>query len=932
MGKEADPDTESESDSDSDYKGGAGVDPTEWNLGNYFQNQLVKREPNIFIINKNKKHKYNGYARICSSNKKQQPVILTEEELRKLPKENLLGKFNEKGEYDGPDVLQYNTDPNKKYFYMCPRYWCLKTNQPLTQKQVDAGECGGPSAIIQDNEKKKLPPNKTIVERSNEYNYPGFVKSNAPNGACLPCCFKTFKSLIKKKNTCGTVAVLKSKEEGEGEDEEAPETEEQETEETETEKETPHPPNPPPPPPRALPQAKPRYSISNQSINKTGFIVKATNFPLMALQWGYLPFPIQTFFNDFGTSCQISATDTNVKLNHRCLLRVGCEKSENKSFLAWLANLLHLQQNKIIPSVGEITNLLCSIIDDAVFQQAQNANLPLVFTSVKEFHEFLKNSQTLVDYTYLWDIISQPNPKLFPNGINIIIMEIPENDVTNQVEILCPTNPIQKRFFDEKRKSVFVIKRENVYEPIYTYEKKDNNEIEVTKEFGMENAPASLKLFLKKVAKPLFEKCAILPSQPNVYHFDMPILLEELLEKLRAKNYLISKLVENPSRKIIGVIAQYSKTHPRYIGFLPCYPSSAPFPFQEGNATAHRIPPIEHIHMDEVEDYVRDYHETRDFLLKFYSNQKFYKMVDTEEVVIGFLSPSNQMIPIQPPLTLQETLGDGITEIQMDNTWIPDQQSKLATHDTERIHVTEGLKKENQAYNMFRNKMKELNHLHPLVIPEKMKRKFYLQKLKEWTRELKKMGEGHILFDTVNQPHLVQPRDKTKEKLVLPHKNILTHQENEPIYYLKLADELLRYPMVRSFFFGHPNSFYAFGKTEYQIGPNELFILQSQLTSAFFDKLPTLPSIPSKNREYIHGTLFDTLEPKAPPAQKYVNQLNFERLEPEPQSEPQPKPKPPAAAPPMSASSVEQVHVIKEGKNKKKRVDKIKKTRRIKIK
>ena len=34
-------------------------------------------------------------------------------------------------------------DKSKQYWYICPRYWCLKTNTSMTEKEVKEGKCGG---------------------------------------------------------------------------------------------------------------------------------------------------------------------------------------------------------------------------------------------------------------------------------------------------------------------------------------------------------------------------------------------------------------------------------------------------------------------------------------------------------------------------------------------------------------------------------------------------------------------------------------------------------------------------------------------------------------------------------------------------------------------------------------------------------------------
>ena len=48
---------------------------------------------------------------------------------------------------------------------------------------------------------------------------------------------------------------------------------------------------------------------------------------------------------------------------------------------------------------------------------------------------FIKSDE-LIDYRYLWDVVSFPNKKLFPNGVNLLIIDIESDDVTNDITII----------------------------------------------------------------------------------------------------------------------------------------------------------------------------------------------------------------------------------------------------------------------------------------------------------------------------------------------------------------------------------------------------------------------------------------------------------------------------------------------------------------
>jgi hypothetical protein len=44
-----------------------------------------------------------------------------------------------------------------------------------------------------------------------------------------------------------------------------------------------------------------------------------------------------------------------------------------------------------------------------------------------------------------------PNPKLFKDGVNLIILQIANRDITNNIEIVCPTNHYSDGFFDIRK-------------------------------------------------------------------------------------------------------------------------------------------------------------------------------------------------------------------------------------------------------------------------------------------------------------------------------------------------------------------------------------------------------------------------------------------------------------------------------------------------
>ena len=140
IGDDSDSEDESEEENDEDQGGGADTpdeivrDITGMSLSNPnpISNRLMTRQPALFLTSV--PPGYKSYSRSCQSNLRRQPVILTEAEKEKADREH-------PGSYE--NAISYQSEPNgERYYYICPRYWSLKENMPLTQEQVDSGNYG----------------------------------------------------------------------------------------------------------------------------------------------------------------------------------------------------------------------------------------------------------------------------------------------------------------------------------------------------------------------------------------------------------------------------------------------------------------------------------------------------------------------------------------------------------------------------------------------------------------------------------------------------------------------------------------------------------------------------------------------------------------------------------------------------------------------
>jgi hypothetical protein len=868
-----------------------------------FQEKLEEKDPNIFLTLR--QGKFDGYSRMCPSSTRRQPVILTKEEMKELSKQDeniLLGNFKN-DEYEGPDVIKYGSDPKKQFYYMCPRYWCLLTNKPLTEKQVQDGECGGKDAILPKNA-KKVTKGKSIYQFYNEdqTRYPGFHKEHTPQGSCIPCCYDSWNkpAQISRRMKC--------------KGENKPEEEKEE--------------------------------IDN-------YIKGPEKFPLNNKRWGYLPFPIQVFLNQTNSECQISKTNSNIKSFHTCLLRHGVENSETQSFIACIASVLFYgdkiedtknaritkfipNANFDVPSISIMKQLIIDAINIDKFITYQNGDLVTTFANdhldikidetiyynseiykkiqhsnmytldffqkvVKAFENFklfILNPTVVIDYTYLWDIICKPNPMLFENGINLVILEILNNDQTNNVELICPTNHYSNTFYDSNKKTLVLIKHDQYYEPIYFY-RNEEKRIIIIKTFDEydKSIPSSFQLILRKMIKNILNfKCKPFSSMSNIYKFKTPPLLDDLIIDLTNKNYQINTQVLNFQGKVIGILCKNNKGED---GFIPCYPSSLTSIKTKCNKNIDNKN-IDNCNIDSV--YMTDkiwkpYHNTISFLKEYYQyvepeSNELGKCIDgtdickviEDKVIVGFLTKTNQFVQIDPPIP-ESDIEDNIRKINNNNYLIADIKTQMNHNvDLKRVDYIKRIELETQFYNVFRNTIRIL--LNDYINSDKRKliqqicdkkMVIYNTQLEQVIQLLKELCDGYIIFITkesgfeynsfkeitscislsedkcTSNPICMFTNDKCG--IILPKNNLLSNKDNEVYYYGKMADELIRYNRIKSFIF-KPQSYLSFGQLKYNLKEDEIIILQTLLNNEYFENL-----IPTEINEYAKYNTFDSAEP-----------------------------------------------------------------------
>jgi hypothetical protein len=835
---------------------GALLDGKPFKKKDIFFNKMKRLEPKIFSVKSD--DNFGSYAQICPSNYNKQPVILSQAEKDEIDK-------NHPGSYE--NSIKYGTDPKNPYYYICPRFWCLLTNTSMTEEEVKTGKCGD---IIPFNAKTipkgayvyEFTDNKYHKNKEGEYvkHYPGFREDGSnKDGHCVPCCYSNWNSDIRKR--------------------------------------------------RRQQCENPEQAAESEAPNKAQNVLYIVGFDkyLKQFRFGFLPPSVERFFSINHTKIITKNNPAMVKPDTPVLLRYGVEQSIKQSFIGCLADIYAAQKSVPLPTISEMRIILSEAITLDMFLRYNNGSLPSVFKTKKlqlsaeiinkytdsdfyksldstaeaqndfledtvsafeNFLKFLRDENSVIDHTYLWDVVTTKNPALFDKGFNLVIFTIVNNDITDKVEILCPTNSYSKNHFSSLKDSIMLLKHDNFYEPIYLYELKESKII-IKKSFHEDNVMKNIKKTFDAIKNSMNNYCSALPSMPKVYHFKKNMPAEQLADILHGANYVVESQVMNYQGRIIGLVV--NKPTGEIGVFLPCFPSA----------------PIEGFPVVSMEANVwTNYRFSRDELTEISTKLKIpclprFKVIEND-LIVGIITDTNQFVQIFPPE--QNIEQDGIEELQGTNLTEAD---KILTSrregDKDRINMIKNISLETKIYNTFRSTVRVLlNQFRNRSYKERLLRFInsdntsYSDKLKNSDLILRKLCRDNVEFaedmpqelidefldisENSDKKDLCLINEDNNCSLIVPKLHLVTGIDNEKFYFGRMADEFIRYQRIRSFMF-EPKVYLNISNTNYKINADEFIILQSLLTNEYFENL-----VPFSSGTYI---TYDLAEPVD--SQSYLN-------------------------------------------------------------
>ena len=642
---------------------------------------------------------------------------------------------------------------------------------------------------------------------------------------------------------------------------------------------------------------------ANEILNESPLL---ETFPLPKNKLGYLTYGLQKFLGfNCKSICQKSVNDTRLKENTWCLMRLGIEKSKNQSFLSLMTFTYNIIYGKNI-NKNKMKQIMIEKITIDVFITLQNGNLISIFepqdlTSVNMDNVNIDNIQHLItsetnaklivgayinflnyivsdseeiDYSYVWDFFT--TPKLFcESGLNLVILNAPDDDITNKIQLMCPTNVYSNEIFSVEKPTILVYSNNNYYEPIIRYKKNGKSgdlQFLLLLDELSRNAPEIVRI-MRIIRENMLLNCKKISSLPieynqkkdfvsNIVSYDMSKIIKTM------EDYEIVNQIVNNKMKVVGLLVKNNKTNDEV--YIPCYPSSI-----------NVLLPTISMHTTNL---LKPYDETVEQLKKIYksSNKKIpclpkIKVVN-ENFIVGIITYTNQFIQTIPEAYTAPPLGvnqeaDGLVVFDGNTNYYSNfsenETGEMKTNDVERLQIVKKIKMESNFYNIFRNTMRIV--LNSVVEKDRRvellniindRRIKYFEKLDLIKDRLTYIMEDYVEFmefdiDSIDEIlkcfGLNQKSCKEKTccsfskntgncELILPKTNMINELDNEVYYFARVADEILRYSKIKSFFF-EKESFLQFEKVRYNLNESEIILLEDLLINKYFqDVKPMIKS------------------------------------------------------------------------------------------
>ena len=823
----------------------------------YNQQRIKSYDPILFENNKKLekdiKFNYKSYSSTCQTSEQRQPIVLTKEEKDNIDK-------NYPDTY-GKHFLEYSSNPQNPYYYICPRYFCPEKNISLNEEHVfenkdgkivsdhckdDDGEYGIIiKADLQRQHRDKNDSSKYI------YNRPGFGKS------CIPCCFKQgsastsddtnkkvradqLKKIENKEKKLLTIqpkciensATILSKQKEAKTDKMDSESGESSDEDENVQ--------------------------SNTRLLQLNYIKQFDKVPLEQNQFGEISNSMK----------QLLHID---KKDEKKYLRVGVEKNRNQSFIACLSLVYTFMSskedkniNKIISKIKNINTFKKQILklipidkyiqlhngdlnnmfyndkktinmktvekysESKYYDKSNNNSFIKLVNSYENFVKYIKNSDSIINHTHLWEVATII---LFENLYNLIIVEY--DNTNDTIHLVCPINryAYQMEKFLNSKSSIIILKHKEFYEPIFYYSKSSSfDEYEYSHRFN-----GSLNTFLNNISH-LYRNnsfCGLRLSheEGRIFYDNTSGFVHDTLKEHDIK---ILMQVVNTNYKNIGFIISKDQN----TLYLPIYPSRV----------LDNIDNIS-IHSNTFDQYYETYTNTKNIFEDIFKKTnreipcQITKKAINKDKIVGVYTLAGDYTKIVPEKNKTNDIIQDHIIVENDNNDTVLDQIEINKHiqtskfeNIDKINDMEKLLTNQELYNNFKQYvlylLSKIENRTIFIELQKLINTYnviYEEKYKQVKKIIQDASKPHVKFITKKQSldqYLNDSRCEDCQTISIPKKHLLNESSNEHGFYNKLADELIRYKKMNNFF-ELPKQYINNNISTYNLHDDEILTFQS---------------------------------------------------------------------------------------------------------
>ena len=523
--------------------------------------------------------------------------------------------------------------------------------------------------------------------------------------------------------------------------------------------------------------------------------------------------------------------------------------------------------NGILPSIFKSDRDI--IVDDykssIVYNnmKADETYINNIISAYETFKDYLLDDNVKINYEYLWDFICQStldNGILFENGINLLIFNSPSDDLTEKIELICPRIDYSQEIYNSRKNTVIIYSKNDYYEPIcqvkQTIQKKKRKIINTffNNENLNRNTPEVMSLLYEIINDKLKIFCKSEPSINTDKFFVKNKSSYEIIDILTGLNlnYDVKNQIVNTNNQVIALIIEKDGENI----YLPVLPSSINKEYGFSSFKSKDI----YFDYDVNVKLLNDIYVLTDKKIPCSPKMK----IESEGMIVGLLTLTNQFVPVVPIDV--NSISDKLKVIKNESYLDVDINTMSSTTiDSERYLIVKKIKLETNFYNMFRNIFKILiNKKHNkenkgdiIDIINSVKINYFekIEQISEKMRDILKDDIDFIDYKVSNLNEIEKLvkcfglsegkcsktincsfSDKKNCVLLIPKKNLLNDSDNSINYYIKVSDEIIRFPQIKKFIFT-PKTFLSFERVNYNLSKNEIILLEDVLLNKYFEDL-----------------------------------------------------------------------------------------------